>query len=600
MADGDRLGLVGDGDVDDAVRHLHRHRADLLGPEHAEAAALDHRRAAHADVRVRGRDDDVAAAEQRGVAGEAAPRVDADQRHEAAESRPKQVRTPCSRGRPRPAVGVAGPAAAALGEEHDRQPQPLGELEQPVLLAVVLRALRAGEHGVVVGHDHAARAGRRRTGRRSPCRCPATRPSAGVRSMRSSSGRRRRCAAITSGPYSTKVPGSQRSSTFSRAVRWPVLRRRATASGRASSSADAWRSSTSARSGRMWSRSTSSAAAVGAPRRPSPRRRARAGRGPRTTVSPRPRRAARHHAAHVGARRRAPSSSPPSPASGWPGARPGRPSPTSTLDDRALQRRHARRPARRPGSATVGRGAPTRWRRPCRGASTASGSSASTRAPARPAPPVAAAPVADAPGSARPAAATSSATCSSTKRVVDSPGRRRRGGASTALQERDVGRDALDAELAERPAGPLRAPRPDRRRRAGDHLGEQRVEARARRVAGVAARVDAHAGPGRAARTTASVPPAGRTVPSASHRLDVDAHLDREAARRRHGVLRQAELGERRAAGEAQLGLHEVDAGHLLGDGVLDLEPRVGLDERVAAPSARRRRRGTRTCRGSR
>ena len=50
---GDGLGLVLDGDVDDAVRHLHVHRADLLGPEHAEAAALDHRRAAHADVRVR-------------------------------------------------------------------------------------------------------------------------------------------------------------------------------------------------------------------------------------------------------------------------------------------------------------------------------------------------------------------------------------------------------------------------------------------------------------------------------------------------------------------------------------------------------------------
>src|SRR5947208_16501892 len=48
---------------------------------------------------------------------------------------------------------------------------------------------------------------------------PATSPSAGVRSISSSTGRRRRCAAMTSGPYSTKVPGSQRSSTFSRAVR---------------------------------------------------------------------------------------------------------------------------------------------------------------------------------------------------------------------------------------------------------------------------------------------------------------------------------------------------------------------------------------------
>ena len=37
-------------------------------------------------------------------------------------------------------------------------------------------------------------------------------------------------------PYSTKLPGSTRSSRFSRAVRWLVLRRRATASGRLPSS----------------------------------------------------------------------------------------------------------------------------------------------------------------------------------------------------------------------------------------------------------------------------------------------------------------------------------------------------------------------------
>ncbi len=55
-------------------------------------------------------------------------------------------------------VGVAGTAAAALGEEHHRQAQPVGQLEQPVLLLVVHLALRAGEHRVVVGQDRAARA----------------------------------------------------------------------------------------------------------------------------------------------------------------------------------------------------------------------------------------------------------------------------------------------------------------------------------------------------------------------------------------------------------------------------------------------------------
>ena len=56
------------------LRDLDVDRADLVGREHAEPAALDHRRAAHADVRVLGGDDDVAGAEQRGVAGEAAAR----------------------------------------------------------------------------------------------------------------------------------------------------------------------------------------------------------------------------------------------------------------------------------------------------------------------------------------------------------------------------------------------------------------------------------------------------------------------------------------------------------------------------------------------
>ncbi len=91
---------------------------------------------------------------------------------------------------------------------------------------------------------------------------PATIPSAGVFLTRSSIVRRRRCAAITSAPYSTKVPGSHRSSIFSRVVRCPVLRRRATASGRAASSPSPCRSTTSARSGRTRSRFTSLASAA--------------------------------------------------------------------------------------------------------------------------------------------------------------------------------------------------------------------------------------------------------------------------------------------------------------------------------------------------
>ena len=61
----------------------------------------------------------------------------------------------------------------------------------------------------------------------------------------------------TSWPCSTKLPSSQSWSMFSRAVCCFVFRRFRTASGRASSRVSAWRSSTSARSGRTASRSIS-------------------------------------------------------------------------------------------------------------------------------------------------------------------------------------------------------------------------------------------------------------------------------------------------------------------------------------------------------
>ena len=57
--------------------------------------------------------------------------------------------------------------------------------------------------------------------------------------------------------------------------------------------------------------------------------------------------------------------------------------------------------------------------------------------------------------------------------------------------------------------------------------------------------------------------------------LGVDAHLDRGAA------LHELLLTERQlpAGGDPQLLGDEVDAGHHLGDRVLDLDARVHLDE---------------------
>ena len=58
-----------------------------------------------------------------------------------------------------------GPPAAALGEEDGRQPHPLDQLEEAVLLAVAERPLGAGQDRVVVG-EHRAGGRARRRGRR--------------------------------------------------------------------------------------------------------------------------------------------------------------------------------------------------------------------------------------------------------------------------------------------------------------------------------------------------------------------------------------------------------------------------------------------------
>ena len=54
-------------------------------------------------------------------------------------------------------VRVARAPAPALGEEHHREPQPLHELEEAVLLAVVHLALGAGQDRIVVRQHGAAR-----------------------------------------------------------------------------------------------------------------------------------------------------------------------------------------------------------------------------------------------------------------------------------------------------------------------------------------------------------------------------------------------------------------------------------------------------------
>src|SRR5207245_871982 len=85
LGDGNGLRFVLDDDVRHAVGDVHVDRADFFGFHDAEPAALDHRGTAHPDGRVACCDDDITAAEERRVAGEAASGVDADEGHESAQ-----------------------------------------------------------------------------------------------------------------------------------------------------------------------------------------------------------------------------------------------------------------------------------------------------------------------------------------------------------------------------------------------------------------------------------------------------------------------------------------------------------------------------------
>ena len=148
------LPLIGDDDIDDPVARLDVDRPDGVRVDVAQAAAGNHRRAAHPDRHVLGGDDQIRAAGDHRVAGEAAAGDDRDPWNQARQARPQGERPRVER-RDDGVVRVPGPPPAALGEEHGRQPHSLDQLEQAVLLAVTERALRPGENRVVIGEDRA-------------------------------------------------------------------------------------------------------------------------------------------------------------------------------------------------------------------------------------------------------------------------------------------------------------------------------------------------------------------------------------------------------------------------------------------------------------
>ena len=145
-------------------------------------------------------------------------------------------------------------------------------------------------------------------------------------------------------------------------------------------------------------------------------------------------------------------------------------------------------------------------------------------------------------------------------------------------QERDVGGDAADPELAQRPRRLVHDVGPVTTRRMHDDLGEQRVKGGAGAVSRIAKRIDANARAGRQVEQRQR--PAGRPCPAGLvHHLHVDAELHRKAARFWDIGLRQTQRTQRGAGRDRKLRLHEIEAEYFLGDGMLDLEPRIGLDE---------------------
>ena len=152
------------------------------------------------------------------------------------------------------------------------------------------------------------------------------------------------------------------------------------------------------------------------------------------------------------------------------------------------------------------------------------------------------------------------------------------GCADDVLEEGEVGRDAADAELAQRPVHAR--DRLLRRGRPGGHLLEQRiVEAGDDRagIGGAAVEPDAEAG-GAAIGGDAAV--IGDEI--LLRILGGDAALQRVAVQP-DVLLRAARRNPASpialALDQVDLRLDDVDAGHLLGDGVLDLDARIDLDE---------------------
>src|SRR5271170_3456529 len=121
-----------------------------------------------------------------------------------------------------------------------------------------------------------------------------------------------------------------------------------------------------------------------------------------------------------------------------------------------------------------------------------------------------------------------------------------------------------------------------------DQFRQERVEFRTGREAAVAIAIDAHTRP-RWRLVNLDHPGGRKSKAVGAHGLHVDPELDGEAVRIDATRMADSDSIEGLARRDPELGLYQIDASHFFGDGVLDLQPRIGLDEDEAFLTAGRR-----------
>ena len=123
-----------------------------------------------------------------------------------------------------------------------------------------------------------------------------------------------------------------------------------------------------------------------------------------------------------------------------------------------------------------------------------------------------------------------------------------------------------------------------------DQFREERVEFRTGREAAVAIAIDAHSW---SRWRLVNLDHAGGRKSDAvgAHGLQVEPELDGEAVRIDATRMADSDSIDGLARRDPELGLYQIDASHFFGDGVLDLQPRIGLDEDEALfPAGRRQK----------